>query len=220
VFRKKKLIATICLMLAVFLFASLKMEGVSNVLASSVGKITYINGIKLDKTSISMISGTTNMLRAIVTPPNKSVTWTSSNEDVVKVEGSGSNGIIGKVTSVGGGTAVITVTMDGDKSKTAKCKVTVAVGVTELTLDQSSISIVTGEKAVLKATVTPDNATNKSVVWSSTNPSVAKVDSKGNITALKPGTTIIKVTTKDKSKSAQCPVTVQAEEVFEVNTIS
>lgn len=203
--RKKKLIVSICLTMAVLFFAGLKMEGVSNVLASTVGKIINVSTVKLDKTSISMTPGTINILRATVTPlnaTNKSVTWTSSDEKVAKVDQTG------KVTAVGAGTAVITATVGGDKVKTAKCTVSVITKVSGVTLDQSNVSIAAGEKVALKATVNPDNATNKNVVWSSSNPAVAKVDQNGNVTAVKNGIAIIKVVTKDQSRTAQCVVKV------------
>lgn len=83
---------------------------------------------------------------------------------------------------------------------------------TKLTLNRKSVVLTkysrnTGTK--LNATVTPTNATNKSVIWKSSNPKVAKVDSKGNVTTVSKGTCIITATsTVDSKVKATCKVTV------------
>ncbi|MCR8629651.1 S-layer homology domain-containing protein [Paenibacillus radicis (ex Xue et al. 2023)] len=81
--------------------------------------------------------------------------------------------------------------------------------VEKVVLDQSSISLWRGETAQLKATVTPDNATNKMVSWSSSNPAVASVDANGLITTLANGETVITVKTVDGSFEAKASVQVR-----------
>jgi len=82
------------------------------------------------------------------------------------------------------------------------------VSVTGVTLNQSSLSMTVGGAAVtLTATVAPNNATNKTVGWSSSNPSVATV-TYGTVTAVAAGSATITVTTADGSKTANCIVTV------------
>jgi hypothetical protein len=81
--------------------------------------------------------------------------------------------------------------------------------VASITLSQSSATLTEGETLTLTATVTPDDAANQSITWSSNNPSVATVDNAGKVTAIAPGTTTITVTANDGSGvSAQCEVTV------------
>jgi len=81
------------------------------------------------------------------------------------------------------------------------------VPVTGVTLNQKSISLSVGGTATLTATVTPDNATNKAVTWSSSDPTKATV-SNGVVTAVAEGTAAIKVTTADGNKTDTCTVTV------------
>ena len=83
--------------------------------------------------------------------------------------------------------------------------------VSGLTLNQNTLALFAGDSATLTAAVTPDNATNKTLTWASSNTAVATVDQSGKVTAVAPGTAAITVTTNDGSgKVASCPVTVTA----------
>lgn len=85
------------------------------------------------------------------------------------------------------------------------------VNVTGVTLNHDSLALNAGETAALSATVQPDNATDKVVIWTSSNPLVASVDDNGNVTALSEGTAEITATTlenSDKQFTAKCKVTV------------
>ncbi len=180
--------------------------GKANIVANCGGKtaecavtVTVPTGsVTLDKTTLSLAVGETAQLTATVKPDDatdKNVMWTSSNESVAKVDN-------GKVTAVMSGNATITAKCGG---KTAECVVTVSVPVSSITLDITSISLTVGETAQLTATVKPDNATDKTVVWTSSDESVAKVVN-GKVTAHKSGTTSIAA--RCGSKSAECIVTV------------
>lgn len=103
---------------------------------------------------------------------------------------------------VGSGTDVVDLTLSIGQ--------VTPVSVTGVTLDKSSNSLAAGGTFKLTATVSPDNATNKTVSWISSNPSVATVDQTGNVTAVAAGNAIITATTADGSKTAQCPITVTA----------
>ena len=83
------------------------------------------------------------------------------------------------------------------------------IPVTGITLNKTNINLNVGESATLTATITPDNATNKSVSWKSSNTAVATVDSTGKVTAVTAGSATITVTTADGSKTATCAVTVK-----------
>ena len=124
-----------------------------------------------------------------------------------------SNGV---VTAVANGTATITATTADGSNKTATCAVTVNIPVkaTGVTLNQTSLTLTSaGQTATLQATVSPSNASNKNVTWSSSNPSVASV-SNGVVTAVANGTATITVTTADGSnKTATCAVTVNIQTV-------
>ena len=168
------------------------------------GVVYKVTEVKLDKDSLTLDVGGSENLAATITPSNatnKNVTWSSDNQNVATVEN-------GKVTAVGAGKATITVTAE-DGNKTATCAVTVnPISVTGVTLDQSALPISVGGSAELKANVTPENATNKTVTWSSDNTAVATVDASGKVTAVAPGTATITVTTADGGKTANCTVTV------------
>lgn len=75
-------------------------------------------------------------------------------------------------------------------------------------LDKSSLAMNTGDTHKLTATVLPNDATYKSVYWTSANASVATVDSDGNVKAMGPGTTVITATDYKNTRSAACTVTV------------
>ena len=109
---------------------------------------------------------------------------------------------IGKYTVVAGvGTTVATKTFN---------VVAPPVPVTEVTLNKTTLSLVSGTKGFLTATVLPTNAANKTVTFSSDEPSVATVDNAGVVSAVAPGTATITVTTVDGGKTATCSVTVTA----------
>ena len=134
---------------------------------------------------------------------DKSVSWKSSDDSVAKVAQNG------KVTAKGNGSAIITVTTN-DQSKTATCEITVAQWITSITLDKSALVLTEGASGTVSvASITPENANDKSVTWESDNTLVAKVDKNGKVTAVANGTTTIKATANDGSgKSSSCSVEV------------
>lgn len=81
--------------------------------------------------------------------------------------------------------------------------------VTGVSLDKTKLSIDTGKTATLKATVVPDNATNKAVKWASDNADVATVDNAGKVIAVKAGTANVTATSDDQGKVATIKVTVK-----------
>ena len=88
-----------------------------------------------------------------------------------------------------------------------------AVAVTGVSISKQTLSLVEGSTETLTATVTPSDATNKSISWKSSDAATATVDNNGKVTAVKAGSTTITVTTSDGSKTATCSVTVTAKEV-------
>ena len=165
--------------------------------------LVAVTGVSLDQTTATLTAGNTLQLTAIVAPDNatnKNVTWSSSNTAVATVDA-------GLVTATGGGTATITVTTE-DGSKTATCTVAVSVPVTDVSLDQTTATLVAGSTLQLTVAVTPTEATNKAVTWSSDKETVATVSATGLVTAVSEGTATITVTTEDGGKTAACTVTV------------
>lgn len=106
---------------------------------------------------------------------------------------------------------IINVEFDDIDFNIANGKVSVKakpVPATGVTLNKDTLSLGTGESETLIATVSPDNATNKTVKWESSDTSVATVDSNGKVTALKKGTATITVTTEDGEYTATCALSV------------
>ena len=188
-------------------------EGKSGTCAVTVkAKAVNVTEVTLDKTELTLTEGETETLTATVKPDNadnRKVTWSSDKTEIATVDGAG------KVTAVKAGEAVVTVTTE-DGGKTATCKVTVkakVIGVTEVTLDRTELTLTEGETETLTATVRPDNADNRKVTWSSDKTEVATVDGAGRVTAVKAGEAVVTVTTEDGGKTATCKVTVKAKAV-------
>ena len=175
-------------------------------------KAVGVTEVTLDKTELTLTEGETETLTATVKPDNadnRKVTWSSDKTEVATVDGDG------KVTAVKAGVAVVTVTTE-DGGRTATCKVTVkakAVGVMEVTLDRTELTLTEGETETLTATVKPDNADNRKVTWSSDKTEIATVGGDGRVTAVKAGEAVVTVTTEDGGKTATCKVTVRAKTV-------
>ena len=92
------------------------------------------------------------------------------------------------------------------------------VHVTGVTLNKTSSTLKVGETLKLVATIAPSNASNKKVNWTSSDTSVATVDSTGKVTAVKAGTATITATTQDGSKTATCAITVEGGAGFTLST--
>jgi len=166
-----------------------------------------VTGIELTTTSRNMYAGDQYILQTIIKPDNatdKSVTWTSSNPAIATVD---ENGI---VTALKAGTTTITATTNDGGFK-ANCIITVTgevVNVTGITLSPTTKTMYTGESFILTPTITPDNATNKSVTWTSSDPTIASVDESGIVNAIKKGTATITAKTNDGGFTATCVITV------------
>ena len=164
------------------------------------------SGIELDYNVRNMYIGQVATISAYVLPEtatSRGVSWTSSNSDIVTVTQSG------MVTALSRGTAIITAKTDVG-GYTATCAITVGdkVNVTGLYLDSTNMQMLKGEIATILATIEPSNASEKTIVWTSSNRSVATVDPSGVITAHATGETVITAETKDGAYQRQCKVTV------------
>ena len=159
--------------------------------------------VKLNQSSLTLGVGDSYILVSTVLPSdanNKICTWYTSNSSVATV------GSTGKVTAKAVGTAVITAkTVNG---KTATCKVTVKPAPTGVKISPTALTLGKGESYVLKSTVSPTDAKNKTCTWSTNNSSIAIVSSTGKVTAKAVGTAVIIAKTVN-GKTATCKVTVK-----------
>ena len=167
--------------------------------------IVAVTGVSLDKNSADMKVGEQLTLVATVAPAdatNKSIQWSSSDEEVAAVTNEG------KVSAQKAGNATITVkTADGEF--TAECAITVTnVDVEEVKLNTTAETLYKGETLKLTATILPANATNKNVAWTTSDAEIATVSEEGLVTAVAVGSAVITVTTEDQQKTATCTITV------------
>ena len=164
--------------------------------------------VALDKTSLKITSkNSINKLVATVTPSqaNQKVAWSSSNGNIAKVDSKG------RVTPVSNGTCKIIATTTDGTNITASCDVTVDVKfVTGISFDFNSYTITNANQTpVFNPNITPSDAENKNVRWSSSNTKVATVSSSGVIKAAGNGTCKITATTTDGTNlSASFNITV------------
>jgi len=197
-------------------YGSYYIQGVAEISLSPAATLT---GITLDSTSYGLAVGENrNTVVAAVYSDGKNIDVTglaayqSTNPAVATVSPSG------VITGLSPGMAEITATYGG---KTAAAMVTVTastVPVIGLTLDKTALSITAGgPSATLTATVLPDNATNKSVTWISSNPAAASVTANGNTAAITPlaaGNTTVTASAADGGYTAVCDVTVNSRYIF------
>ena len=168
------------------------------------------SGVTLDPATLNLTitaetPAPTSPLKAIVAPADASdrnVTWTSDDPGIAKVEN-------GTVTAVAPGQTTITATTS-DGNRTATCTVTVTRAVTAITLEPTEVPLFAGDSTTLKATVAPEDATNKTLNWTSSDDKIATVDQTGKVTAKAPGTATITAATDGSGVTATCKVTVTA----------
>lgn len=158
-----------------------------------------VSSVSLSQATAETIPGETVQLIATVLPTNasdKTVVWASSNKSVATVSDSG------LVTAIAEGSSTITASCGG---KSATCQVTVrkaTVAVSDVTLDQTDLKLTVGDEELLKATVSPYDATDRAVTWNSSDESIVSVDQNGKVKALKGGTATITAAAGDKSATA------------------
>ena len=154
-----------------------------------------VDGISLNYEQAFIYTGEKIAIIPTITPidaDNKSVTFVSSDPSVATVDANGF------VTGVSGGSAIILVTTV-ERGLVASCKVTVYEFVTSVEILDKDPYINKGVTRRLKAIAKPDTATNTGIVWSSSNPNIVSVDSKGNVTAKGYGSVVITATAADGS---------------------
>lgn len=158
-----------------------------------------------------MLAGEKQLIKAQFTPENattKEMSWSTTDENIAIVNSDG------LVTAVGEGeVTIMALSAQGDVKGEITLKVNPVsslIKVTGISLDKSQADLFVGNKMTLTPAITPDNASNKTITWTSSNEKVATVKD-GVITAVKEGSAIITVTTSDGNYKATCKVTVKKE---------
>lgn len=166
---------------------------------------TTVTGISLDKQVLSMSVNQSTTIYATVVPStaiNKSITWSSTDTNIVQVN---DKGVI--TANKEGAAVIIAKTVDG--GYVATCTVIVKnVSVTGITLNKTYVTIDVNKAIILNASIIPENATNKTLQWTSSDAGIATVDSNGIIVGKSQGTAVITVKTSDGNYSATCIVVV------------
>lgn len=161
------------------------------------------------------------LLVATIEPSNttdKSIKWTSSNNTIATVSSTGvvtgkSAGKATIIAATSNGKKAISIITVKEASSTPQPTPTI-IYPSGISVNPASLSIELGEKRTLSATISPSNATNKNVTWSSSDSTIVEVNSKGLITAKKVGKAIITVKTSN-NKTANAIITVTKEEIIE-----
>ncbi|AUM57600.1 putative receptor binding protein [Escherichia phage LAMP] len=163
------------------------------------------SGIFLSQDTVTIRKGGTTTLTAVTgkTP----VTWSSSNASIVSVTPN-ANSLTAVITANGEGN--VTITADNG-TKTASCEVVSIPQIDSISLSQSDVIVSRGSQYILTATLSPADAPNQNITWTSSNPNIATVSgtsTQGTINALLAGFTEITATTEEGNRVAVCTVRV------------
>ena len=159
--------------------------------------------VKLNHTKYNLAKNATLQMTAAITPVDSTdeLTWISSNEEIATVDEK-----TGLVKAIDVGNTEI-IALIGDK--TAICELIVYRGVTGVGINVTSKELGVGDTLQLIANISPSDATNKNVIWRSSEETVAEVDDNGLVTALSLGTADITVKTEDGEYEKTCSITVK-----------
>ena len=165
-----------------------------------------VTTVKLNYSSYRLGKGRSlNLVAKITTESatNPGLVWKSSNPSVATVNQKG------KVTGIKNGYTTITATTTDGSDVEASATIRVVTPVSSLSISTSYMTMFVGDARTIKATLKPSNATFKTAKWTSSNKSIAIVDEKGVVTALKDGEVTITASAMDNSgKKAICVITV------------
>ena len=165
--------------------------------------------ITLSEKSMTIEKGNSKQLTAVINPidaTDKRISWTSSDHNVAIVDS------VGNVTAVNGGYATITATSEDGKAHSS-CNIIVIVPVQKVQVDIDNITLVRGQEHRLNAMVLPEDATDKTIIWNTSNPEVAVVEN-GIVKAVGVGDATITATSHDRQNSSTCTVKVENSEII------
>lgn len=181
----------------------------TNLMAFCIVNVTpkQVKSIIIDKDEMTLERGETAQLSVTVYPQDaddSSVEWSSENNEVATVDSKGT------VVAISSGTTIIRATTNDGSNLTAECQVIVtSLKATGISIDRTEATLERDATLQLTATVTPDDADDRTVTWSSADSGIARVDGAGLVIAVSVGTTTITATTGDGTGlTASCTVTV------------
>ena len=183
-----------------------------------VKTLKSIESLSFVQDKVSVKKGETTNLIVSIKPSGlllSKLTWGSSDTSVVTVD---ANGVVKGIKT---GTAIITVT--SANGKTATCEVTVTedtVLVEEIKLILDNKTIEAGDMTQISAIIEPANATNRDLIWTSSDSSIAVVNNRGVVKGIKPGTVTITAKTKDGKVVATTTITVNPKSPDQIESLS
>ena len=192
----------------------LSLSEITEILKGIVVEIP-VESITVSTNYLAINVGETRQITYNILPANatdKTVTYSSSDNSKVSVDQ------LGNIRALEEGDVLITITCSNGVS--TDCQVVVSavsevVAVTGISLNKTSVNMHTGDTLTLKATISPTNATNKSVKWESSAPTVASIDNNGLVTALSDGSATITCTSlSNTSISANCTIDITTTKVL------
>ena len=199
----------------------------------NVGVYTYLTGIApsltvteyntADILSTNLATTLTATLTYNVSSLNKTIGYNNFSANNLGVTLIDPNGAAQSITSAFGEAGVWTLKVYSteDSSVYGTTSLTVsAIAVTDITLNNSALTLYVGNTAQLTATVNPTNATNQGIIWTSDDTSVATVNENGLVTAKKVGTATITATSSDGGKTADCLITVKKQSATQATITS
>ena len=164
-----------------------------------------ITDISVSPTSVSFTVNQTQQITGTVQPigaSNKQIEWSSLNTQVATVSSTG------LVTAVAEGSTYIIAVSAGNATKRTSVLVNVTSPIKQILLNKTSLNLVVNQVSYLTFTLTPTTVVNKTVIWASSDSSIATVDQIGRVTAVSNGKAIISLTTADLTLTTSCSVTV------------
>lgn len=189
------------------------LSNVGNEMEVQIGKEVPLEEIQVDQKQLILEIGKTHQSIITLNPKDttdKELFWKSLDPSVVSVTSDGA------ITALKEGSAKVQVSNgDGKISETVDVTVVAEyIAVENIKIESSPFSVTVNKKIQLKTTIMPEQATNKAVKWTSKDSSIASVDDRGEVTALKEGSTEITVTTVDGNKSYVAKITVIEEDDY------
>ena len=176
------------------------------VASCTINVMAPVTNLAFDPNQVTVVAGDKKALNLVVTPYDTTdkITYSSSNTSYVTVDSS-----TGVVTAVKAGSATITAT--SESGVVVRCAVVVInepIKADSVSISLTNLNIKGGESYTLEAAINPSDATDKRLIWTVEDETIAAVDEIGRVTGLSSGSTVVTVSTYDGSCSASCRVNV------------
>lgn len=176
--------------------------------------------VLLSPAQVELVEGEETTITATVNPvdaEDRTLTWSLSSTETASIEQLSENTV--KIKALKEGTAKVTAkSVNGKIGTTSLTVVKAPIPVTKITLDKADILLMVEDVYTLTASLSPENASNKNIVWKSDKPDVATVDSDGKVTAKDAGKAVITASSASQPiVTATCVVTVTDMSMVKVN---